>query len=298
MELFPVNNEQIWRESWLSAIEMAPMTRRLIRTEEELIKRWDKVAQLFANNKRPPGNGNAEKTIIRRLREQNILKPGARVLDIGAGFGGLTFRLAETAGHITAVEPSIAMAAILKERVHGNGIKNVHVDQRRWQDINVEAEGLVSQFDLVVASMNPGVQTPEDLEKMNQVSRGFCYLSRFSGMKGFWGFDGIWELFFNEEPGMDPWDIIFPFNFLYALGYRPELDFIIKENLDKVPVEDAVKRILASLWNYMDETPAVKKTVEQFVMDRSHAGFVKYQKGFCQGVMIWQVAGPMEILLE
>lgn len=289
MELFPVNNDRIWRESWLGAIDTAPMTKRLIRTEEEQIKRWDKVAQLFAKNRRPPGNGNAEEKIVRRLRDQGALKPGDRVLDIGAGLGDLTFRLAGTAGHVTAVEPSTAMAGILKDRVHDEGIKNVSVDRRRWQDIDVESEGLASRFDLVVASMNPGVQGPEDLEKMNQVSRGFCYLSRFSGMRGFFGFDGIWELFFNEEPGMDPWDIIYPFNFLYALGYRPELDFIIRDNTDKVKTEDAVRRILASLWNYMDETPAVKNKVEQFVVERSSGGRVKYQKGFCQGVMIWQV---------
>lgn len=94
----------------------------------------------------------------------------------------------------------------------------------------------------------------------------------------------------QQAPGMDPWDIIYPFNFLYGTGYRPELDFIIRDNRGETDTEDAVKRILASLWNYMEETPAVKKAVEQFVTERSSSGRVKYQKGFCQGVMTWQVA--------
>ena len=292
MELFPGNDSRTWRESWLNAIDTAPMTKRLIRTEEEQIKRWDKVAKLFAENNRPPGSGKAEEAIVRQLRERGALKPGTRILDIGAGLGDLTFRLAETAGRVTAVEPSIAMADILNDRIRDKGLKNIQVDRRQWQDIDVEAEGLTAQFDLVVASMNPGVRGPEDLEKMNLASRGFCYLSRFSGMRGFFGFDGIWEMFFNEDPGMDPWDIIFPFNLLYALGYRPKLDFIIRDNMGRVPVDEAITRILASLWNYMEETPEVQTRVAQFIRERSDNGHIQYQKGFCQGVMIWQVDDP------
>ena len=290
MQLFPGNTIQAWRESWQTEIRSAPMTKRMIRTEQEQIRRWDKVARLFAKNGRPPGSGKAEKDIIRRLGEQGALPQGSRILDIGAGLGHLTFSLAETASHVTAVEPSSAMAEVLKTRIRNRGISNIRVDQRQWQDINVEEEGLASQFDLVVASMNPGVRGPEDLDKMNRASRGFCYMSRFSGMRGFFGFDGIWELFFNEDPGMDPWDIIFPFNLLYAQGYRPKIDFIIRDNTGRVPVDEAVTRILASLWNYMDETPEVKSKVEQFIAGQSENGHVAYQKGFCQAVMIWQAA--------
>ncbi len=36
-------------------------------------------------------------------------------------------------------------------------------------------------FALVFASMSPGVQDPETLEKVMQASRNFCYRSTFSG---------------------------------------------------------------------------------------------------------------------
>ena len=288
MELFVGNDIEVRRQTWIEAIEASPLTKRLIRTQGAQIKRWDKMAQLFAKKKRPQGSGKAEANIIKRLQAKGALHSGARVLDIGAGLGNLTFRLAQVAESVTALEPSVAMARVLEDNALEKGMNNIHVERRRWQELDLDAEGLLSEFDLVVASMNPGVSGPDDLEKMNLASRGFCYLSRFSGLRGFYGFDGIWELFFYENPGMDPWDIIYPFNLLYAMGYRPALDFIVRDNSGRVKAEEAVQMISASLWNYMDETPEVQKTVEDFVMARSDKGLVKYDKGGCQGSMIWQ----------
>ena len=291
MELFPGQNIKECRQNWIMAMETSPMVKRMIRDQKEQVQRWDKMAHLFAQEKRPPENIKAEERIIRDLQEKGALSGTTKVLDIGAGLGDLTFSLARVAESVTALEPSPAMAGILEQRALEKGIINIHVENRSWQEVDLDNEGLLKGFDLVVASMNPGVSGPDDLAKMNLASRGFCYLSRFSGLRGLYGFDGIWELFFHEDPGMESWDIIYPFNMLYALGYRPSLDFIVKENPGRVRVKQAGQMILASLWDYMDISPEVEKKVDAFIMARADKGFATYDKGVCQSRMIWQVSG-------
>ena len=44
MGLFPGNGIENCHECWLEAIETSPLRKRLIRTEEEQIEKWDRVA--------------------------------------------------------------------------------------------------------------------------------------------------------------------------------------------------------------------------------------------------------------
>ncbi|WP_321414321.1 hypothetical protein [uncultured Desulfobacter sp.] len=47
------------------AMETSPMVKRMIRDQKEQVQRWDKMAHLFAQEKRPPENIKAEERIIR-----------------------------------------------------------------------------------------------------------------------------------------------------------------------------------------------------------------------------------------
>lgn len=60
--------------------------------------------------------------------------PGASLLDIGAGSGAWAAFLSPHAAHITAVEPSAAMVAILRETLAAAGTANVTVVPRPWPD--------------------------------------------------------------------------------------------------------------------------------------------------------------------
>ncbi len=57
------------------------------------------------------------------------------VIDIGAGSGHFAIPLAQKGYSITAIEPSSAMAAIFKEKIHGHEFEtNITIDQYRWED--------------------------------------------------------------------------------------------------------------------------------------------------------------------
>lgn len=64
-------------------------------------------------------------------------------LDVGAGFGALTLPLARRLRHVTALEPSLPMAAALRRAVARAGFRNVTLVPARWEDARVTRHDLV-----------------------------------------------------------------------------------------------------------------------------------------------------------
>jgi 2-polyprenyl-3-methyl-5-hydroxy-6-metoxy-1,4-benzoquinol methylase len=65
------------------------------------------------------------------------------VLDVGAGTGRLAIPLAGTARAVTAVEPSAAMRAYLREDAAAAGLTNLRVVEATWEDAQVEPADVV-----------------------------------------------------------------------------------------------------------------------------------------------------------
>jgi len=114
----------------------------------------------------------------------NITKE-SRVLDIGAGPGTLALPLASRVREITAIEPGEGMTAVMSERMKNDGISNITIIRKRWEDI-IPASDLSGQYDVVIASLS---LTMDDirlaLKKMDSISRGSVYLFWFVDMP-FW----------------------------------------------------------------------------------------------------------------
>jgi len=72
------------------------------------------------------------------------LRPGARVLEIGAGTGIATAALVRRGCHVTALEPGAAMAAIIERDLGETGQVDVHIG--RFEDFAWDGE----PFDLAI----------------------------------------------------------------------------------------------------------------------------------------------------
>ena len=77
-----------------------------------------------------------------------MVRPGWRVLDIGAGDGILSVPLSLMGCEVVAVEPSVGMRSLLFERAFAKDLDDIDVDERRWEDIPLFE---LSGFDLIVA---------------------------------------------------------------------------------------------------------------------------------------------------
>lgn len=73
----------------------------------------------------------------------DLLARSRTALDVGAGFGALALPLACLLDRVTAVEPSPAMAAALRDAAARAGLDNVTVIEAAWDEASVPAHDLV-----------------------------------------------------------------------------------------------------------------------------------------------------------
>lgn len=288
MQLFP-NNPDRWERIWQRTLEKSPIKKRMFRSDDEQIKKWDMMAEWFFAKTRGKEAEKRRGKIIEKLKQEGALIPGIKVLDVGAGPGNWSIQLAQIADHVTAIEPSSEMVNIFNKRISSKSVKNINILQRRWEEIDIEKDGLKGQYDLVIASMTPGVNNREVLEKLMNASCGYCYMSIFSGQGRLQVYKELWQLIFKESIGENPNDIIYPFNLLYAMGYRPVLWFSTWGHTREMKIAEAVEDIMAFLWQYMDDTPEIRAVVEQYVDENAVSGKIKRENEICQGHMLWKI---------
>ena len=288
MQLFPAGSREFWVKLWQDARENSPMARRRCRSEKEMVDNWNRRAQWFARRTGNAKGRERQRAVLAMLEQEGALRPGAKVLDIGAGPGNYAIPMARIAGQVTALEPAVEMVRILEDRARAGQVENITIIQRTWQEVRLEEDGLAGRFDLVFASMTPGVHDPETLQKMVAASREFCYLSAFSGRRWGQAYRDLWQQFFGEDMGENPGDIIYPFGLLYAVGYRPSLRFVADQQVQEEPAEEAVENLLRFFWSYMDITPAVRQVVEEYVQERAQGGIFRQETNVCHGMMLWR----------
>ena len=118
----------------------------------------------------------------------------SRVLDIGSGPGTLALPLSPLVKEITAVEPGEGMVAILNEHIRKEGITNLCVARKRWEDIDIPRD-LGGQDHVVIASLSLTMHDIRAaLKKMDDASRRYAYLYWFVDSP-FWEkmYDELWE---------------------------------------------------------------------------------------------------------
>lgn len=289
MQFLPTESPEFWNNLWEEAQRRSPVRNRRRRTETEMIEMWNNRAKEFAEFAKNDRGQKRRQAVLDFLEQEGALQEGFRVLDIGAGPGNFAIPVARIASQVTALEPASEMVKILQKRAAAEHLENISIMQRTWQEVDVEEEGLIGQFDLVFASMTPGIQDPETLEKMIKASRGYCYLSGFSGHR--WGeaYRELWQLFYGEDIGDNPGDIIYPFGLLYSMGYRPNLRFSSHRWVHEHPVEEATKNILQFFENYMDISAGTRKEIEDYVVNHAENGTFRQEVNGCSGMMLWRV---------
>jgi SAM-dependent methyltransferase len=288
VNLFPLTNQQVWKNLWFNALKNDPEKNN----EANHYQKWDKRARVFAKRSTTPEAVSRNERILSMLKDTGALQAGSRVLDVGAGSGNWAIPMAEMGATVVALEPSGGMIEILKEKMAAKNIgpDQIRIIQQAWQDVDVKKEGWAGQFDLVFASMSPGVRDPETLEKLMQASRKFCYLSTFSG--GGWRgcYNDLWLDVTGEKLESTSWDFIYPFTYVYALGYRPLTDFNAWSHDREETIDEAVENIIFFIQGITDVTPEIRQKLKDHVTKQAVDGLFHQKQTICQGVMLWQVA--------
>ncbi|MEQ8202049.1 MAG: class I SAM-dependent methyltransferase [Syntrophomonadaceae bacterium] len=114
------------------------------------------------------------------LRSHNLYDGNSEILDIGCGPGAFTVRFARQAKRVTGLDISGKMLAYARKNAAQNGLANVDFIDAPWQDIDLEQYGLEKAYDLVFASLCPGISGEDGLLKMSRASRGWCFTCHFA----------------------------------------------------------------------------------------------------------------------
>ena len=185
--LIPAGTEPDWNEIWKARQILHESSKH----SDDPSHNWN----MRENAERYDSTSRSEydERVLTTINGLDITKE-SRVLDIGAGPGTLALPLASRVKEIAAIEPGEGMAAILNERMKKDGVTNITIISKRWEDI-IPKSDLAQQYDVVIASLS---LTMEDirlaLRKMDAVSRGPVYLFWFVDMP-FWErmYADLWE---------------------------------------------------------------------------------------------------------
>jgi len=77
--------------------------------------------------------------LIKKLKDN----PGSTLLDIGAGTGKWSVLVSPFASRVTALEPSPAMQAVLKEKIREQGVGNIDIVTGKWPEDDVERHDFI-----------------------------------------------------------------------------------------------------------------------------------------------------------
>lgn len=214
-----LHDPDTWKSLWEAALNDAARCQKKADAPES-IERWNSRAHEFAEIALSPGAQDSQKWLLDALEKNGALKEGFRVLDVGAGSGRYTIPLAKMGCEVVALEPAEAMALHIRERMEQENVPNITILNKTWQAVDLAKDNMLKQFDLVFASMTPGIQRPDDILKMIKASRHACYLSSHTRDR-WYRLENVWKDIFGQEMPDMPGDFIYRYGFVYALGYQP-----------------------------------------------------------------------------
>ncbi|MEW6192408.1 MAG: class I SAM-dependent methyltransferase [Bacillota bacterium] len=255
---------------------------------------WDSLAPSYGKRRTPVGKYDRLKAVTEFLEAAGALRAEDSVLDIGCGPGVYALLFASRVREVVALDSAPKMCSVLREELSARGIRNVTVVNRAWEEVDLGAEGWKERFDLVFASLTPAIKDPETLTKMVAASRRYCCLVDFA--RGYRNpvLAELWPAVLGEPYPGGWFEISYPWNYLYASGYLPEIRFIADFWEEKMLLEEAVARYCRSLGRFMAVTPALEEKVRCHLLARSTGGVFCFRHRGYLAVLFWRVNDDAE----
>ncbi len=276
-----LSDPQFWSMEWERATRLSSLHKQK-GTQESWIDFWNHISEGYRD--RMQNESEIIDEVLQWLVSEIAITQESVILDIGSGPGTFTLPLARRVSHVVALDPAQKMIDTLMMEAERLGIFNITPLCQRWEDSNFE-----KAFDLVFASWSPAIRNGNSLMAMHQASRKYCCLVTSSGMENFRIRNELWERIFQEPFHSFHFHVLYPFNFLYASGFRPNLRFFQKTVYHEEPIIKCVDWYKHYFKIFIDLTPRETEIIHQYFEDQSEDGLVKVHEERSMAVMWWGV---------
>ena len=251
--------------------------------------KWEKEITDENNIRKKRSEARVEAT-GRFLRERGLLSSADNVLDIGCGPGRFAAEFAKTAGSVTGIDISPKMLEYGKAFVLSRGLSNVRFKEVDFGSFDPSSEGWEKAFDLCFASLVPAIDCFDAVEKMERMSKKYCFSSNFVKAEDLLA-EKVRKDLFPEKRRLNAWDgrVFYAlFNLLWLKGRYPEITYFKEDEEEMLPVNEA---LATRIIDYISEDLAdqKQKILDYLLPMADDNGFIKYVSTRWYGWTLWDV---------
>ncbi len=286
MELQKKDNINNLTECW----KKAAANGLAVLDEGRMAEFWNKRSGNYANNIGKDERRKKSADILEFLEESGFKPEGSRVLDIGCGPGTLSLPLARLGAEVTALDISSGMLDRLKDAVKKESLP-VDIIECSWWTADIDELGFRNKFDLVIASMTPGIRDVDNFDMMMACSKNLCYYSNFLRRVEDKAYRDIRSSILGESSGNNMNGIIFPFMYLYLSDYKPSLRINHSEWKEELNWKEAAEQAIGFIGRGRDFDDNTKEKIIDYYQNASPDGIYSSESDVYTGMMVWEVNG-------
>ncbi len=232
---------------------------------------WDKAASTYDDLEVCSDYMYQVNTIMKALKKHGALSQDQNVLDVACGTGTYALRMAPHCREVVALDISEGMLNRLKEKQIKTGIQNIRTIQADWHHFSCD-----EKFGLVFVSMTPLLQSMDNIDRFLEYSDRFLAIVCWAGIKENPILDRLHEEIHGEKRDRRyRSDIIILFNYLYSMGYAPELKFFHGCWERARPVDRQVEGLIWQLETIRPLKDKEKDLVKKRMMEIEQDGIVR-----------------------
>ncbi len=234
---------------------------------------WDNFAKDYDDLENSTFYQELKTDVLKEMEKKGALAPHLTAIDVCCGTGSYTIELAKRVKEVWALDHSTKMLEILKKKIQDNRLTNVKILEIDWYKYEPK-----EKFDLVFVSMTPILGDLEQVKKLLNITKKNLVFVHWAGIRENLLLEEILQKFFPIKKEEKSLGIFLIFNFLYSLGYAPDLKFYHGYFARTSTVERTWERIKLRLLAKGYKISSTKeKRILEFLEEKAQNKVIKYK---------------------
>ncbi|ETI96882.1 MAG: hypothetical protein Q606_CBAC00007G0008 [Intestinibacter bartlettii DORA_8_9] len=246
---------------------------------------WNEKADYF-------GSYNLEEVqndrFVEIIREKNLIDKDAIILDVGCGAGKYCTALADDCFKAIGTDLSPKMIESARRKALEYSKKNVEFRCDDWLKLDIEKEGLLHKFDLVMACMTPAICNYETFKKFIDCGKNagiFCSGTRRTDSVN----DELDKILGIKKTKRNSEDaVLYAFNILWERGYYPNIEYVDQSWDSQENIEKAFKVYVNRFKSKYNINESQETVIRRYLEDISEDGIVYEKINTVKAILYWK----------